>query len=483
VTKELSIQEVVSRLKDGMTVGVGGWGTRRKPMAIIEAVCASDLRDLTVVSYGGPDVGMLCRAGKVKKLIYGFVSLDVLPLDPFFRQARQSGAVEVMALDEGMLQWGLYAASLRLPFLPTRAGLGSSVMDHHPCLKRVRCPYSDEEFVAVPAIHLDVALCHANVVDRLGNAAILGDDPYFDDLFCGAAAQSFVSCERVVEVGELPLDKVVLRRDVVSGFVVAPKGAGFTLCPPDYDRDLVALGEYAGKSVPQGTASPSEGWEVLAVACAECFRGDGEILASPMGQIPRLGAWLARKTFAPDLLISDGECTLIADPEGDVAEARLTFRQIFDLVWSGRRHVLMGASQIDQFGNQNIACLGDYRRPKVQLLGPRGAPGNTVNHPTSYFVPRHSARVFVPEVDYISGVGNNRTDRGPYHELRRVVTNLCVMDFETPDGRMRLRSLHPGVTVAEVIENTGFALVVPDEVPQTRGPTEEERVILEELSA
>ena len=481
--KRLTIDAVVDRLKDGMTIGVGGWGTRRKPMALIEAICDSSLRDLTIVSFGGPDVGMLCRAGKVRKLVYGFVSLDVLPLDPHFRKARQSGSVEVLELDEGMLQWGLQAAAMRVPFLPTRAGFGSSVLDKHPELLRVTCPYTGSQLVAMPAILLDVALCHVNEADALGNGAILGPDPYFDDLYCGAASAAYVSCERVVTTAQLSTEKVHLRRDVVTGVVQAPGGAGFTACEPDYGRDHEALGAYAGKAVPSGDGSLPEGWEVLAIACAECFRGDGEILASPMGAVPKLGAWLARRTFSPDLMISDGECTLLADPVGDVTESRMTYRQVFDQVWSGRRHVLMGASQIDQFGNQNIASLGEYLKPKVQLLGPRGAPGNTVNHPTSYFVPNHNARVFVPEVDYVSGVGNNRPDRGPFHEIRRVVTNLCVMDFETADGRMRLRSLHPGVDVATVQEKTGFALVIPDDVPTTRPPTTEEATILQELSA
>ena len=480
--KRLSAAEVVARLRDGMTIGIGGWGTRRKPMALVEAVCDSDLKALTVVSFGGPDVGMLCRAGKVRKLVYGFVSLDVLPLDPYFRKARQSGAVEVLALDEGMLQWGLYAAALRLPFLPTRAGLGSSVLDKHPELQRIKCPYTGQTLVAMPALPLDVALCHANVADAAGTAAILGPDPYFDDLYCGAARHAFVSCERVVATSELP-EQVQIRRDVVAGVVEAPGGAGFTSCVPDYGRDHAALGAYAGKEVPEGEGALPEGWEVMAVACAECFRGDGEILASPMGAIPRLGAWLARRTFAPDLMISDGECSLVVDPVGDVVEGRMTYRQVFDQVWSGRRHVLMGASQIDRYGNQNIACLGPFERPKVQLLGPRGAPGNTVNHPTSYFVQGHSRRVFVPSVDYVSGVGNDRPERGPYHALRRIVTNLCVFDFETDDGRVRLRSLHSGVDVATVLENTGFQVEVPPDVPVTRSPTAAERAILEELNA
>ena len=176
--KRMTIDEIVAELRDGMTIGVGGWGSRRKPMALVRAIAASSLKDLTVVSYGGPDVGLLCAAGKVKKLVYGFVSLDSIPLDPHFRRARQAGAVEISELDEGMLQWGLYAASLRLPFLPIRAGLGSDVLAINKGIRTVTSPYEDaEDLVAMPAIDLDVALVHMNRADRHGNGQYLGPDP------------------------------------------------------------------------------------------------------------------------------------------------------------------------------------------------------------------------------------------------------------------------------------------------------------------
>jgi acyl CoA:acetate/3-ketoacid CoA transferase beta subunit len=213
--------------------------------------------------------------------------------------------------------------------------------------------------------------------------------------------------------------------------------------------------------------------EVCVVACAEAWRGDGAILASPMGLIPVLGARLARLTFAPDLLLTDGEAYLV-DAGGEI-EGWMPYREVFTMLAAGRRHVMMGAAQIDRHGNQNISAIGDWKRPKAQLLGVRGAPGNTVNHPVSYWIPRHSPRVFTPRVDMVSGVGY---DRGAY-ELRVVVTNLAVLDFGldaegTADRVMRLRSVHPGVEVAEVTAATGFRLAVPDEVPVTRWPTAEE---------
>jgi acyl CoA:acetate/3-ketoacid CoA transferase beta subunit len=203
-------------------------------------------------------------------------------------------------------------------------------------------------------------------------------------------------------------------------------------------------------------------------ACAEAWRGDGAILASPMGLIPSLGARLARLTFEPDLLLTDGEACLV-DAEGRI-EGWLPYAKVFTMLAAGRRHVMMGAAQIDRFGNQNISCIGDWKRPRAQLLGVRGAPGNTVNHPVSYWIGRHSPRVFVEQVDMVCGVGY---DRGA-HELRLVVTNLAVLDFRTPERTMRLRSVHPGVKAGEVVAATGFPLAVPDRVAVTRWPTEEE---------
>jgi acyl CoA:acetate/3-ketoacid CoA transferase beta subunit len=233
------------------------------------------------------------------------------------------------------------------------------------------------------------------------------------------------------------------------------------------------------------TADPSLA-EICIVACAETWRGDGAILASPVGLIPSLAARLAQLTFEPDLLVTDGEAGLIAPgPDGGtVTEGWLPYRAVLSpQVASGRRHMMMGAAQLDQFGNQNISCIGDWARPKAQLLGVRGAPGNTVNHPVSYWVPQHSRRVFVDQVDLVSGVGYDRAAglRGlaaASHELRRVVTNLAVLDFGGADHSMRLRSVHPGVTVSAVAEATGFLLAAPYEVPETRLPTSRELTLI-----
>jgi glutaconate CoA-transferase subunit A len=248
--KRATEEEVVAELSDGMTIGIGGWASRRKPMSLVRAILRSPLRDLTVVSYGGPDVGLLCAAGKVRKVVFGFVSLDTIALEPHFRVARQSGAVEAVELDEGMLQWGLYAAALRLPFLPTRAGAGSDVMAVNPELRTVRSPYADgEDLVAMPALTLDAALVHVNRADPRGNGQVLGPDPYFDDLFCTAARRRFVSCERVVATEDLlaegPVQTLVLNRSMVDAVVEAPRGAHFTSCDPDYGRDEGFQAEYA----------------------------------------------------------------------------------------------------------------------------------------------------------------------------------------------------------------------------------------------
>ena len=233
--------------------------------------------------------------------------------------------------------------------------------------------------------------------------------------------------------------------------------------------------------------------ESCVVACADAWRGAGEIMASPFGTIPSLGARLARLTFAPDLVLTDGEAALmvgappIATQPSDLArEAIMTYRNVFDVVWSGRRHIMMMASQIDRFGNQNISAIGPHAKPKVQLVGVRGAPGNSVNHPTSYWVPAHNQRVFVERVDCVSGVGYDRAaaagaTASRFHNVHRVVSNKGVFDFETPDHAMRIRSIHPGVTVDEVQELTGFALVAPDDVAESRRPTDQELRLIREV--
>jgi glutaconate CoA-transferase, subunit A len=250
--KRLTEEDVVAELRDGMTIGIGGWGSRRKPMSIVRAILRSSLTDLTIVSYGGPDIGMLCATGQVRKIVYGFVSLDTIPLEPHFRAARQLGTVEAMELDEGMLQLGLRAAAWRVSFLPCRAGLGSAIMDNNPELRTVISPYGGEELVAMPALPLDVALLHANRADARGDAQYLGPDWYFDDLFAMAAERTFVSCERVVERGtfldEGPLESIRISRLWTDGVVEAPYGAHFTHCVPDYDRDETIQREYAASA-------------------------------------------------------------------------------------------------------------------------------------------------------------------------------------------------------------------------------------------
>ncbi len=234
--------------------------------------------------------------------------------------------------------------------------------------------------------------------------------------------------------------------------------------------------------------------EACVIAAAEAYRGDGETFASCFGTIPLLGAKLAKLSFEPDLVMTDGIASIIdnvlplpgAEGPEPVVEGWMPFRTVFDVLWSGRRHVMMIASQIDRFGNQNFACIGDYRKPKAQLLGMRGAPGNTINHTTSYWVPNQSKSVFVEKVDVVSGVGYDRAAAlgelaSRFHEIRRVISNLGVFDFETPDHSMRLASVHAGVSVDEVVENTAFELVLPDTVPETRAPTDDELRLIREV--
>jgi glutaconate CoA-transferase, subunit A len=254
--KRRTLDDVVAELRDGMTIGIGGWGSRRKPMALVRAIARSALRDLTIVSYAGPDVGLLCATGQATKVVYGFASLDSIPLEPHFRKARQTGAIEAVELDEGMLQWGLYAAKLRLPFLPTRAGLGSDVLRVNPWLRTVESPYEDgETLVAMKALTLDAALVHVHRADARGNCSIGGPDPYFDDLYAGAAAKTYVTCERVVPTAELgDVRDLVLSRMYTDAIIETPNGAHFTECPPDYPRDEAFQKTYAA------TAKDPEVW-------------------------------------------------------------------------------------------------------------------------------------------------------------------------------------------------------------------------------
>jgi len=251
--KRMTEDDVVAELESGMTIGIGGWGSRRKPMSLVRAIARSNLQDLTIASYAGPDLGLLCATGKVKKAIYPFCSLDSIPLEPHFRNARQSGAVETLELDEGLFLLGLQAAAWRVPFIPSRVGLGSFVVDRQPEIKTVVSPYDDgEELVAAPAIDLDAALIHMHRGDARGNGMYLNVDPYMDDLVAMAAPKTFMSVEQIVPTEELaslgPVQAMKISRLMTHGVVEAPKGAHFTECVPDYGRDEAFQKEYAASA-------------------------------------------------------------------------------------------------------------------------------------------------------------------------------------------------------------------------------------------
>jgi glutaconate CoA-transferase, subunit A len=275
--KRTTLDDAVSQIRSGMTIGIGGWGSRRKPMAFVRALLRTDVTDLTVVTYGGPDLGLLCSAGKVKRVYYGFVSLDSPPFyDPWFAKARASGSIEAREMDEGMLRCGLQAAAQRLPFLPIRAGLGSSVLDFWEGeLETVTSPYpapegGHETLIAMPALRLDAAFVHLNLGDIRGNAAYTGIDPYFDDLFLMAADKRFLSVERIVGTDELikavPPQALLVNRMMVDGVVEAARGAHFTTAAPDYGRDEKFQRHYAE------AAGSDEGWQ----AFVQTFLSGGE---------------------------------------------------------------------------------------------------------------------------------------------------------------------------------------------------------------
>ena len=290
-SKEHTLDEVVARIESGMTVGIGGWGSRRKPMALVRAILRSDLTDLHIVSYAGPDVGLLLAAGKASRVTYAFATLDSIPLEPLFSRARQEGTAQFREWDEGMFQTGLRAAAQRVPFLPMRAGLGSSVLDNDPDLRTVVSPYASsdgtggEELVAVPALTLDVALVHMNRADEYGNAQYLGPDPYFDDLFCMAAREAYVSTEQIIDTAGLtidaPLQSLLLNRTMVAGVVETKNGAHFTTCTPNYERDEKFQKAYAtAAKSPEDWAAFSErflsGDEHAYQSAVAAFSAEGE---------------------------------------------------------------------------------------------------------------------------------------------------------------------------------------------------------------
>lgn len=259
MSKLRTIDAIVGELRDGMTIGIGGWATRRKPMALVRAIARSSLKDLTVVSYGGPDVGLLAATGKIRKLVFAFVSLDHFPLDPHFRAGRQAGAFDILEVDEGMFHWGLRAAAMRLPFLPTRIGIGTDILKQPELSKTITSPFEDgETLVAMPALRLDAALIHVHRADERGNVLTLSPDPFFDELLVRAADQAFATAERIVPTADLDMRANsrfnLVERAMIRGVAEAPLGAWPTSAAPDYQIDLGHLKTYSG------TAATPEAW-------------------------------------------------------------------------------------------------------------------------------------------------------------------------------------------------------------------------------
>jgi len=268
--KRMTTAEIVGQLRDGMCIGIGGWGPRRKPMALVREILRSDLKDLTVVAYGGADVGMLCAAGKLKKLVFAFVSLDFIPLEPYFRKARQDGAIEVMEIDEGMLLLGLRAAAMGVPFIPTAVGLGTDVLRHNPELKLVASPYADgKDWVAMPALKLDAALVHVDRADQRGVCQISGPDHYMDDLFVRAAERAYVSCDELVDSGYFHSNpeqarQVFWERNQTSAVVQVPGGAHPSSCAPLYGFDVAHFKAY------NASAQTPDGWQAYVEQYVNC---------------------------------------------------------------------------------------------------------------------------------------------------------------------------------------------------------------------
>ncbi|WP_417283669.1 CoA transferase subunit A [Comamonas sp.] len=284
--KLMTAKDVVASIKDGMTVGIGGWGPRRKPMALVRELLRSPVKDLTVVAYGGADVGMLCAAGKVKKLIFAFVSLDFIPLEPYFRKARQSGSIDVMEIDEGHMVLGLKAAGMRIPYIPTRVGLGTDVLKQNNGIQLIESPYDGKEWLAMPAINLDVALLHVDRADSRGVCQISGPDIYMDDLFARAAKNTFVSCDELVESSSFESADaarlVFWERSETTGVVHLPGGAHPTSCAPLYGFDVKHLKEYTG------SAKEDAGWDEYVQKYVQCSEQEYQEKIGGMDAIKRL---------------------------------------------------------------------------------------------------------------------------------------------------------------------------------------------------
>ena len=284
IDKTMSVAEMASHIETGMTIGIGGWGGRRKPMALIREILKTDVTDLTIAAYGGCDVGMLASAGKIKKLIFGFVSLDVIPMEAHFRRARSAGEFEVMEVDEGMFQLGLKAAAQKLPFLPCRAGLGTDVMTHNPDIKIIQDPYKGEHLVAMPAIELDLAFCHVSEADVLGNSYIGGPDMFFDEWFCRAADKAYLTAEHIVPTAAFDdaakVQNMPIERNLVAGVAAAPLGAHPTSNGPDYGIDVGHLKTYS--------QAAGDGWQdycdtyIATENYIEAVGGEDHIRALPL---------------------------------------------------------------------------------------------------------------------------------------------------------------------------------------------------------
>jgi len=285
IDKRMTVEDIVDQLSDGMTLGIGGWATRRKPMAVIRAIARSNLKDLTLMAgYGGPDVGLLAATGKIRKLVFAFASLDHFPLEPHFRNARQAGAFEVFELDEGLYHWGLRAGAMKLPFLPSRIGIGTDILRQSGFeFQFVKSPYDDgEELVAMPALAPDVALIHAHRSDERGNLLTLSVDPLFDELLVRAAGKTFATVEKIVSTAELDMKNNsrynLVERAMITGVAEAPLGAHPTSAAPDYQLDLKHLKTYV-----ESAASP-EAWAEYKASFIDVSEADYQAAVRKFGE-------------------------------------------------------------------------------------------------------------------------------------------------------------------------------------------------------
>lgn len=533
LSKVVSLREAASSVSDGSTIAVGGLSYFGAPMSLIRELIRHKVRDLTLVTAAVTSIqaDLLIAAGAVRKIFAPYVAMEELGLAPAFRRALETGAIEIMECGEAFLGYGLKAGASGSPFyvLP-KSVAASGCARVNDSYKSLRDPFTGDEVTCVPAIRPDVALLHVPVADQYGNLQV-SLLPFMDGLLARASKRVIATSEELTEqiVAHEGMPSFLTEAVVpLSGGARPTASAGrYGIDRKEIKRYLSAckseatLSEYLaefgddesrylaqyGTVVPTGTgysdaalepSAPPALAEIMATVIAHSVR-DGMFTGAGTGCWEvAAGLRLAQLTHAPNLSFSYGGSGAVNPklqylPEslnGDDAlascEAVVSLEQVFDLEMSGRFDIMFASGmQIDQFGNVNLVSIGPYNKPKLRGPGTVGLEFAGCVKEIVYFFRSHNKHTFVSKVDFVSafgygsGPGSREAAGLPENQgPKLVVTNLAVMDFDESSQKMRLRSLHPGVSVERVQENTGFELLIPKDVPSTVLPAAAELQLL-----